>query len=112
LARPGRCVTTRDGECQSRRNRCGAATVLRAISARNSIGDHFGLTAAPFDTWRGRTRRGDVLVGASLRQLAPAARDHAARPRYRRRRAEHPFADGQELDVDTVVWATGYRLTR
>src|SRR5438270_13042935 len=43
------------------RNRRSAATVLRVISARNSIGDHLGLTAAPFDTWRGRTRRGDVL---------------------------------------------------
>ena len=43
-------------------------------------GDHLGLIAAPFDTWRGRTQRGDLLVGASLRQLA---RRHGIRIRPR-----------------------------
>src|SRR5215211_9212389 len=33
-------------------------------------GDHLGLIGAPLDSLRGRTQRGDVLVGQSLRQLA------------------------------------------
>lgn len=75
----------------------------------HSLGDRLGLIPAPLGTWRGRTQRGDQLIGASLRQLArrhgiqllaraTGAHGHAIR-----------FADGQELDVDTVVWATGYR---
>jgi len=32
--------------------------------------DNLGLIGAPFDSWRGRTQRGDLLVGKSLRQLA------------------------------------------
>jgi putative flavoprotein involved in K+ transport len=75
----------------------------------HSLGDRLGLIPAPFDTWRGRTQRGDLLVGASLRQLA---RRHGiqllARATGAHRRTIR-FADGQELDVDTVVWATGYR---
>jgi putative flavoprotein involved in K+ transport len=75
----------------------------------HSLGDHLGLIAAPFDTWRGRTQRGDLLVGASLRQLARRqgikllGRATGAAGRTIR------FADGQELHVDTVVWASGYR---
>ncbi len=75
----------------------------------HSLGDHLGLIPAPFDTWRGRTQRGDLLVGASLRQLA---RRHGIQLLGRATGAAGRtirFASGHELDVDTVVWATGYR---
>jgi putative flavoprotein involved in K+ transport len=75
----------------------------------HSLGDRLGLIPAPFDTWRGRTQRGDLLVGPSLRQLARrhhielAGRVTAAHGRAVR------FAGGRELEVSAVVWATGYR---
>jgi putative flavoprotein involved in K+ transport len=75
----------------------------------HSVGDRLGLIPAPFDTWRGRTQRGDLLVGASLRQLV---RRHGIQLLARATGAHERtirFADGRELDVDTVVWATGYR---
>jgi putative flavoprotein involved in K+ transport len=75
----------------------------------HSLGDHLGLVPAPFDTWRGRTQRGDLLVGPSLRQLA---RRHGIRLAGRATRAQGQtvtFADGQDLEVSAVVWATGYR---
>jgi putative flavoprotein involved in K+ transport len=75
----------------------------------HSVGDRLGLIPAPFDTWRGRTQRGDLLVGASLRQLAGR---HGIRLAGRATRAEGravTFADGQNLEVSAVVWATGYR---
>jgi len=75
----------------------------------HSLGDHLGLIPAPLDTWRGRTQRGDLLVGASLRQLA---RRHGIQLLGRATGAAGRtirFASGHELDVDTVVWATGYR---
>jgi len=75
----------------------------------HAFGDRLGLIPAPLGTWRGRTQRGDLLVGASLRQLA---RRHGIRLLARATGADGRtirFADGQELDVDTVVWATGYR---
>jgi len=75
----------------------------------HAFGDRLGLIPAPLGTWRGRTQRGDLLVGASLRQLA---RRHGIQLLARATGAHgHTirFADGQELDVDTMVWATGYR---
>ncbi len=73
-------------------------------------GDHLGLIAAPLDSsWRGRTQRGDLLIGTSLRQLK---RRHGVDLRPRTTGAsEHAvsFADGSDLDVQTVIWATGYR---
>jgi len=72
-------------------------------------GDHLGLIAAPFDTWRGRTQRGDLLVGTSLRQLAHRhGVNLVGRAIDAGGRAVH-LAGGQELPVDAVVWATGYR---
>jgi putative flavoprotein involved in K+ transport len=71
-------------------------------------GDHLGLIAAPLDSWRGRTQRGDLLIGTSLRQLQRRhgvdlrGRTHAARERT------VSFEDGSELDVETVIWATGF----
>jgi putative flavoprotein involved in K+ transport len=75
----------------------------------HAVGDRLGLIPAPFDTWRGRTQRGDLLVGPSLRQLA---RRHGIRLAGRATGADGrtvTFADGRTLDVSAVVWATGYR---
>lgn len=72
-------------------------------------GDHLGLIAAPLDSWRGRTQRGDLLIGTSLRQLS---RRHGVDLRGRTAAArEHTvsFEDGTELEVGTVIWATGFR---
>jgi putative flavoprotein involved in K+ transport len=72
-------------------------------------GDHLGLIAAPLDSWRGRTQRGDLLIGTSLRQLQ---RRHGVDLRGRTAAArEHAvsFEDGSELEVETVIWATGFR---
>lgn len=73
-------------------------------------GDHLGLIAAPLEgSWRGRTQRGDLLIGTSLRQLK---RRHGVDLRGRTTGAgEHSvsFEDGTELDVETVIWATGFR---
>jgi putative flavoprotein involved in K+ transport len=71
-------------------------------------GDHLGLIAAPLDSWRGGTQRHDILIGTSLRQLerrhgvALVSRTLDAGDRWVK------LADGQVLDVETVVWATGY----
>lgn len=71
--------------------------------------DHLGLISAPLSSWRGRTQRGELVVGPSLRHLARrhgirlAARTIAADGRAVR------FADRTEIEVDAVVWATGYR---
>ena len=72
-------------------------------------GDHLGLIAAPLDSWRGRTQRGDLLIGTSLRQLR---RRHGVDLRGRTADARErtvSFEDGTELDVETVIWATGFR---
>ncbi len=72
-------------------------------------GDHLGLIAAPLDSWRGRTQRGDLLIGTSLRQLQ---RRHGVDLRGRTAGAREctvSFEDGTELDVETVIWATGFR---
>jgi putative flavoprotein involved in K+ transport len=72
-------------------------------------GDHLGLIAAPSDSWRGRTQRGDLLIGTSLRQLK---RRHGVSLYGRAVDADQRtvrFRDGGKLEVETVVWATGYR---
>jgi putative flavoprotein involved in K+ transport len=72
-------------------------------------GDHLGLIAAPLDSWRGRTQRGDLLIGTSLRQLRRRHRvDLRGRTAGARGRTVS-FEDGTELDVETVIWATGFR---
>jgi putative flavoprotein involved in K+ transport len=73
-------------------------------------GDHLGLLTASLDgSWRGRTQRGDLLIGTSLGQLV---RRHGVRLLGRAVDAQDRtvrFADGQTLQVQTVVWATGFR---
>jgi len=72
-------------------------------------GDHLGLIAAPLDSWRGRTQRGDLLIGTSHRQLA---RRYGVKLRPRAIDAGDRtlrFADGSTVAVDAVVWATGFR---
>ncbi|TML95641.1 MAG: hypothetical protein E6G10_28035 [Actinobacteria bacterium] len=72
-------------------------------------GERVGLIQAPLDSWRGRTQRGDLLVGTSLRQLA---RRHGVELLPRAVSAGGrtvAFADGRSLDVQTIVWATGFR---
>jgi putative flavoprotein involved in K+ transport len=74
-------------------------------------GDHLSLLTAPLESsWRGRTQRGDLLIGTSLRQLARqgvrlVGRTVAVEGDGRTVR----FADGQTLTPQAVVWATGYR---
>jgi putative flavoprotein involved in K+ transport len=72
-------------------------------------GDHLGLIAAPLDSWRGRTQRGDLMIGTSLRELK---RRHGVELHDRTIDADGRsirFRDGQRLEVEAVVWATGYR---
>lgn len=72
-------------------------------------GDKLGLIAAPLDSLRGRTQRGDLIVGAGPRQLA--RRDGIAL-RGRTVNAHDntvAFDAGDAVDVDAVIWATGYR---
>jgi len=72
-------------------------------------GDHLGLIAASLDSWRGRTQRGDTLIGTSLRQLK---RHHCVELVDRTVDAHErtvTLKDGRELEVETVIWATGYR---
>jgi putative flavoprotein involved in K+ transport len=61
------------------------------------------------DPLQGRTQRGDLLIGTSLRQLR---RRHGVEL-YDRTVDAHErtvrFRDGRQLEVETVVWATGYR---
>jgi putative flavoprotein involved in K+ transport len=72
-------------------------------------GDRLGLIGAPLDSWRGRTQRGELLVGPGLRTLARRHRIHLASRTIDAQDRTLRFADGSQLDVDAVVWATGYR---
>jgi putative flavoprotein involved in K+ transport len=73
-------------------------------------GDKLGLISAPLEgSLRGRTQRGDLLVGTSPRRLA---RRHGVQLHARTVAAEGTtvrFTDDRRLQVDTVIWATGYR---
>jgi putative flavoprotein involved in K+ transport len=75
----------------------------------HTVGDRLGLIPAPFGTWRGRTQRGDLLVGPSLRQLARRHGIHLAGRTILAEGRAVTFADGHVLEVGAVVWATGYR---
>jgi putative flavoprotein involved in K+ transport len=72
-------------------------------------GDQLGLIGAPLDSLRGRTQRGDVLVGPSLRQLS---RRHGVELVGRAVEADGTTVrldDDRAIEVDAVIWATGYR---
>jgi putative flavoprotein involved in K+ transport len=73
-------------------------------------GDKLGLISAPLEgSLRGSTQRGDLLVGTSPRRVA---RRHGVQLHARTVAAEGTsvrFADDRRLQVDTVIWATGYR---
>jgi len=73
-------------------------------------GDHLGLLTAPLEgSWRGRTQRGDLLIGTSLRQLV---RRHGVRLLGRTVDADGRtvrFQDGRALQAEAIVWATGFR---
>jgi putative flavoprotein involved in K+ transport len=73
-------------------------------------GERIGLFTAPLEgSLRGRTQRGDLLIGPSLRQIS---RRHDIELLPRAIRAEgHKigFEDGRSVDVQAVVWATGFR---
>jgi len=62
----------------------------------------------PWPAGAGALQRGDLLIGTSPRQLQPTWRRSApAHPGARERTVS--FEDGSELDVETVIWATGFR---
>jgi putative flavoprotein involved in K+ transport len=73
-------------------------------------GDKLGLIAAPVKSSpRSRHQRGDLLIGTNPRRLA---RRHGIQLHDRAIAADGTtvlFADGTTLDVDTVIWTTGYR---
>lgn len=72
-------------------------------------GDHLGLIGASLDSLRGRTQRGDLLVGQSVGRLA---RRHGVEVVGRAVEAEGRtvrFEDGRAIEVDAVIWATGFR---
>ncbi len=71
-------------------------------------GDHLGLIAASLDSWWTHAR-GDTLIGNSLRQLK---RHHDVELVDRTVDAHErtvTLEDGRALEVQAVVWATGYR---
>lgn len=72
-------------------------------------GDHLGLIAAPLNSWRGRTQRGDLLIGTSLRQLQRRHGVHLHGRTADARERTVSFEDGSGLEVETVIWATGFR---
>jgi putative flavoprotein involved in K+ transport len=72
-------------------------------------GDKLGLIAAPLDSPRGRTQRGDLIVGTSPRRLARRD-DLELHPRtVAADQSRVRFADNTTLEIDAVIWATGYR---
>lgn len=63
-----------------------------------SVDSRVGRRARSRDTLIGSSPRGIRRHGVTLRPRAVAAEGHTVR-----------FADGGELEVDAVIWATGYR---
>ena len=72
-------------------------------------GDKLGIIAKPLDGERGRLHKKTILVGPSLKkisqrhgiELVDRTVDAAGRTMI--------FEDGHAVDVDAVVWATGFR---
>jgi putative flavoprotein involved in K+ transport len=72
-------------------------------------GDHLGLIAASLDSLRGRTQRGDTLIGTSLRQLKSQHGVELVDRAVDAHERTVTLKDGRELEAETVIWATGYR---
>ena len=71
-------------------------------------GDHLGVITASLDSWRGRTQRGDTLIGTSVRQLN---RRYGVDLHGRAVDAHEQtvtLEEGTEVEVDAVIWATGF----
>jgi len=71
-------------------------------------GDHLGLIAASLDSWRGRTQRGDTLIGTSLRQLKRRGGIELHGRTVDAHERTVTFEDGSALEVEAVIWATGF----
>lgn len=103
LARAGRSVALSEGaRLRTIPQRILGRDVFWWLSATRAI-------AAPATSWVGaRLRANDPIIGSSRRQLR---RDgvvfHGRTDAADGRRIS--FADGRRIDVDAVVWATGYR---
>ena len=72
-------------------------------------GDHLGIIRAPIGRLRGAKRGGDLLIGTSYRQLS---RRHGVELLGRAVEADGrsiKCADGKSVEVDVVLWATGFR---
>src|SRR5207244_9557375 len=72
-------------------------------------GDHLGIIRAPIGRLRGAKRSGDLLIGTSYRQFS---RRHGVELLGRAVEADGrsiKCADGNSVEVDVVVWATGFR---
>jgi putative flavoprotein involved in K+ transport len=72
-------------------------------------GDHLGLMRAPIGRLRGSKRSGDLLIGTSYRQLAHR---HGVELLGRAVDADGRTvicADGESVEADVVLWATGFR---
>jgi putative flavoprotein involved in K+ transport len=72
-------------------------------------GDHLGLIGASLDSWRGRTQRGDLLVGPSLRRLSRRHGIELVGRTYSARGHTVRLQGQRDIEVDSIVWATGYR---
>jgi putative flavoprotein involved in K+ transport len=72
-------------------------------------GDHLGIIRAPVGRFRQPKRSGDLLIGTGYKELA---RRHGVELLGRAVGADGRTvrcADGREIDVDVVIWATGFR---
>lgn len=72
-------------------------------------GDKLGLIAASLNSWRGRTQRGEVLVGPSLRRLSRRHDIELVGRAVGAAGRTLQYDDGSQTDADAIVWATGYR---
>jgi putative flavoprotein involved in K+ transport len=72
-------------------------------------GDKLGLIGAPLNSFRGRTQRGELLVGQSLRQLARRHGVELVSRTFDAEGSKVQLEGGGEVRVSTIIWATGYR---
>jgi putative flavoprotein involved in K+ transport len=72
-------------------------------------GDKLGLIAAPLDSLKGRTQRGDLIVGPGPRRLARRDRIQLRGRTVTAHDRTVTFDAGEPVEIDAVIWATGYR---